>query len=143
MVFVSEQILRKTTPLNKKELRLIKKHTKKAVEIMQHLSGLKATIPIILHHHERFDGKGYPDRLKGDKIPAGARIMAVGDAFEAMIRRRPRRKPLTPIKAVSEIELQSGKQFDPKVVDVFMKLFNDVRLGSLVKGHKHELKKIF
>ena len=143
MVFVPEQILRKTTPLDKKELRLIKKHTKKAVKITQYLSGLKPTIPIILHHHERFDGKGYPDRLKGDKIPVGARIMAVGDAFEAMIRRRPRRKPFTPIKAVSEIESQSGKQFDPKVVDAFMKLFNDGRLGSLVKGHKHELKKIF
>lgn len=142
-VFVPEQILKKRAPLDKKELRLIKKHTKKAVEIMQHLSGLKSTIPIILHHHERYDGKGYPHRLKGDKIPIGARIMAVGDTFEAMVRKRPYRERLTLVKAVAEIKSQSGKQFDSKVVDAFILLYNDGRLDNLVKGHKHELKKVF
>lgn len=144
MLYVPEGILKKTTPLDKNELQLIKRHTRKAVEIMQHMSVLKSTIPIILHHHERYDGKGYPDRLKGDKIPVGARILAVGDAFEAMmLRKRPHRQLLTLVKAVSEIEMQSGKQFDPKVVGAFMRLFSDGRLGQLVKEHKHELKKVF
>ncbi len=141
-VFLPEKILKKATPLDKKELRLIKKHTKKAVEIMQHLSGLKSTIPIILHHHEKYDGKGYPDGLKGDRIPVGARIMAVGDAFEAMMRKRPHRERLTPAKAASEINSQSGRQFDPKVVDAFMRIYNDGRLDNLFKEYQHEFKKV-
>ncbi|MFH0731867.1 MAG: HD domain-containing phosphohydrolase [Candidatus Omnitrophota bacterium] len=142
-VFLPERILKKPSPLDKKERSLIMMHTEKAVEIMQHLSGLKSTIPIILHHHERHDGKGYPYQLKGDQIPIGARIMAVGDAFEAMLRRRFHRKQLTLPKVVSEIESQSGRQFDPKVVDAFMKLYKDGRLDNLVKGHKNELEKVF
>ncbi|MBN1405100.1 MAG: HD domain-containing protein [Candidatus Omnitrophica bacterium] len=142
-VFVPEQILKKPAPLDKKEFNIVKKHTKKAVEIMQHLSALKSTIPIILHHHERHDGTGYPDGLKADKIPIGARIMAVADAFEAMMMERPHRPRLKVAKAVAEIESKSGTQFDPKVVTAFMRLFNDDRLDNLVKAHKHELKKIF
>ena len=142
-VFVPEYILKKSTPLNSKELCLIKKHTKKAVEIMQHLIGLKSSIPIILHHHERHDGKGYPYRLKGDKIPVGARIMAVADAFEAMMRKRPHCQRYTLKKGVSEIKSQSGKQFDPSTVDAFMRIFNDGRLNKLFSEYKHELKKVF
>ncbi len=142
-VFVPEQILKKPAPLDKRELHFIREHTKKAVEIMQHLSGLKSTIPIILHHHEWYDGTGYPNRLQGDNIPAGARIMAVGDAFEAMLRKRPHKERLTLTKTVMEIKSQANTQFDPKVVNALLHLYHKGTLKSLLKGHMHEFKKVF
>ncbi|MDD5070507.1 MAG: HD domain-containing protein, partial [Candidatus Omnitrophica bacterium] len=83
---------------------------------------LKPVIPIIMHHHERFDGKGYPSRLKKDQIPLAARILSVIDAFDAMYFGRPyrKRKPLEEI--TKELKKQSAKQFDPKVIDAFLKI---------------------
>jgi HD-GYP domain-containing protein (c-di-GMP phosphodiesterase class II) len=87
-----------------------------------------------MYHHENFNGTGYPKGLKGNEIPAGARIMAVISAFEAMIAKRPyRRGPLSIKKAVEEIKKNSGKQFDPKVVQAFLKAVKRKDVVNLLK----------
>jgi len=84
-VGIKDAILKKTDKLNRHEVRIIRGHPASGVSIIEPLDILKPVVPIVLHHHERYDGRGYPDRLKGDQIPVGARIMAVADAFEAMV----------------------------------------------------------
>ena len=79
---------------------------------------------MIRHHHERYDGKGYPDRLKAEEIPLYARILAVADSYEAMTADRPYRRPLSPIEALSELNRCSGSQFDPEIVKVFTKVLS-------------------
>ena len=79
-------------------------------------------IPIIMHHHEKYNGTGYPSRLKKGQIPLGARVMAVADAFEAMVYGRPYRERMDVERAIQEIKRKSGTQFDPKVVDAFLKV---------------------
>ena len=76
------------------------------------------------NHHERYDGSGYPDRLKGEEIPIGSRIMAFADAFDAMKSERPYRKSLPDEEVLSEIKKSTGTQFDPKVVEAFLSLIN-------------------
>jgi HD-GYP domain-containing protein (c-di-GMP phosphodiesterase class II) len=83
---------------------------------------LKPVIPIIMHHHEKYNGTGYPSRLKKGQIPQGARIMAVADAFEAMVYGRPYRDRKDIASAIKEIKKKSGTQFDPKVVEAFLKI---------------------
>jgi HD-GYP domain-containing protein (c-di-GMP phosphodiesterase class II) len=119
---IPEQILKKPAHLTGKEFELVKEHPKKSAQILSPLQRLKPAIAIILHHHEKFDGSGYPGKLKGKAIPLGARIMAVADSFEAMISRRPYRKTTSIAKAVKEIKRYSAKQFDPQVIEAFLKL---------------------
>lgn len=138
-----EEILRKTKALSGKERKIIKTHTVRGIEALKYLDVLKPVIPIILHHHEKYDGSGYPDKLKGKVIPLGSRIMAVVDAFEAMVCPRPYRKPLPFRMAVSEIRRQAGKQFDPDVVKAFMQIANDGGLEELIRKHRDVLKKVF
>jgi putative two-component system response regulator len=76
---------------------------------------------MIRNHHENFDGSGYPDRLKGEEIPLGARIIAVSDVFDAMTSLRPHRKAMHPEEALIEMERGMGKQFDPHLMDIFIK----------------------
>lgn len=138
-----EEILRKEKRLSGKERKIIKTHTVRGIEVLKYLDVLKPVIPIILHHHEKYDGGGYPAKLKGKKIPLGSRIMAVVDAFEAMVCPRPYRKPLPFRMAVSEIRRQAGKQFDPDVVKAFTQVANDGRLEELIRKYRDELKKVF
>jgi len=86
--------------------------------------------PIILRHHERYDGKGYPGRLKKAKIPLGARILSVTDAYESMVSDRPYRRALSLNKAKEELLNNSGSQFDPKIVDVFVKILDKTKKGK-------------
>jgi HD-GYP domain-containing protein (c-di-GMP phosphodiesterase class II) len=116
------KILTKTTKLTPKEFSIIKRHPLKGAQILRHLQILKPVIPIIMHHHEKYDGTGYPSRLKKGQIPAGARIMAVADAFEAMVYGRPYRERVDINLAIKEIKKKSGTQFDPKVVEAFLKV---------------------
>jgi len=136
-VWVPEEILRKPSKLTKREFKLIKEHPIKSVEILKHIDVLKPTIPIILHHHERYDGTGYPYGLKKDEIPLGARIMSVVDALEAMMFKRPYRAAMTFKQAISEIQKFSGTQFDPLVVKTFMELVRSGKIRQILKEKDH------
>jgi len=120
------EILTKTTKLTTKEYNITKKHPLKGAQILRPLQILKPVIPIIMHHHERYNGTGYPSRLKKGQIPEGARIMAVADAFEAMVYGRPYRERMAIPSAVKEIKKKSGTQFDPRVVDAFLKVVKTI-----------------
>jgi HD-GYP domain-containing protein (c-di-GMP phosphodiesterase class II) len=134
------ELLQKKKALSGKERSMLKTHTIRGIEVLKYLDVLKPVIPIILHHHEKYNGTGYPDRLKGDKIPLGSRIMAVVDAFEAMVCHRPYREPMPFRMAVSEIRRQSGKQFDPDMVEALVNIAKDGRLERLVVKYAEGLK---
>lgn len=99
---------------------VMKNHVNVGANIIQEIPFLRDLVPLIRHHHERFDGQGYPAHLKGDEIPIGARILAVADAFEAMTSNRPYRKALSPKDAISQLKENSGTQFDPQIVGTFL-----------------------
>lgn len=116
------QILTKTSKLTPKEYKIIKRHPVKGAQILRPMQILKPVIQIIMHHHEKFNGTGYPSKLKKGQIPQGARIMAVADAFEAMVYGRPYRERMDINSAIKEIKKKSGTQFDPKVVEAFLRI---------------------
>ena len=129
-----DKMLVKTGKLSGKEYNMVRSHPGKGVSIIKHISILKPIIPIILHHHENFDGSGYPKGLKGEKIPLGARIMAVADAFSAMVTKRPYRQNLDMGSAIAEIKKNAGTQFDPRVIQAFLKVITDKDIISLIKN---------
>ncbi|MBI4970918.1 MAG: HD domain-containing protein [Candidatus Omnitrophica bacterium] len=114
-----KNILEKRSKLTLEEFEKVKQHPESGANVLRKIPSLRPLIPIILHHHERYDGKGYPDHLKAKDIPLGARIVAIVDAYSAMISKRPYRKKMAPEEAVEEIRKNSGTQFDPDVVAVF------------------------
>ena len=102
------------------------------VKIVEGVEFFKNKIPMIRNHHEQFDGKGYPDGLVGEAIPLEARIIAVPDAFDAMVSLRPQQKNRVLEEILSEMEQQRGKQFDPRVLEIFLleKIYSTVSLNS-------------
>ena len=122
---VPDEILRKPGPLTDQEWDTMKRHPKIGADILAPVTELALVAPIIIAHHEKFDGSGYPYGLKGDQIPIGARILAVVDAYIAIIDERVYRKARCHEDAISELKKYSGTQFDPTVVDVFLKLVGD------------------
>ena len=119
---VDEKILFKPGPLAPLEYEEIKKHPGMGIQITTGVGFLKKVEPIILYHHERYDGAGYPERLAGEKIPLLARIMSVVDAFEGMTANRRYKKSKTREEAYLELENEKGKQFDPQIVEIFLKI---------------------
>ena len=119
---VSERILRKKSKLTKKEFDEIKKHTLIGADILRPIHFLHDIIPLILYHHERWDGTGYPYGLKKEEIPVGARIVAVADTFQALTSDRPYRKAFSKAKAKTIVRENAGTQFDPKIVNAFLAL---------------------
>ena len=117
---ISESIMLKRGPLNADELEMVQRHVEIGERIAESLPGAERFGPIIRHHHERWDGQGYPDGLSGDKIPTGARIISIVDAFDAMTQFRPYRDPLSIIEAVEELRSERGRQFDGSLVDEFV-----------------------
>ncbi|NQT33150.1 MAG: GAF domain-containing protein [Candidatus Omnitrophica bacterium] len=116
---IPEKVLTKKGGLTGKEYDILKSHPMKGATILSKFKPLKPIVPIMMHHHENYDGTGYPKGLKGKEIPLSARILAVVGDFEAMITEKPYRKALSIFAAVKEVKKNAGIQFDPKVVDVF------------------------
>ena len=125
---MSPKLLEKRHPLTDKEYDIIRKHPKESINLIKDLAVLKPVAHIILHHHERYDGTGYPSRLKKDNIPLGARVMSVMDAFDAMFFGRPYKKRAELKDIEVEFKKQAGKQFDPKIVRIFLKVLKNKRI---------------
>ncbi len=119
---VKKELLVEKKDLSESEYSSIKGHCENGVKILESINFPWKVKPIILHHHERYDGNGYPMGLKGREIPLGARILAVVDAFTAMTANRPYRKALTKEDALKELHRNVGTQFDPEVVEVFTRV---------------------
>lgn len=119
---IPDEILNKKGKLTEEEYDKIKQHTVIGYEIILQAGMFKELLPAIRSHHERVDGKGYPDGLKGEEIPLMARILAVTDSFDAMVGDRPYRKGLPVEKALEEIRRGAGTQFDPKLAEQFISI---------------------
>jgi HD-GYP domain-containing protein (c-di-GMP phosphodiesterase class II) len=117
---VREAVLNKPGKLTEEEFAEIVRHPETAVRILEPIPFFRPLLPAILHHHERFDGKGYPSRLAGSNIPFVSRIMAIADTFDAMTSTRAYRKALPVADAIAEIRRCSGTQFDPDIVPAFL-----------------------
>jgi HD-GYP domain-containing protein (c-di-GMP phosphodiesterase class II) len=122
---IPESILNKPWRLKDEEYQIIKNHPMKGHTILEPLEQLASSLPGMLHHHERYDGKGYPHGLKGKKIPLEARIIAVADTFDAITSSRAYRPAKTPEEALKEIEKVAGTQLDPDLVEVFKEVFTE------------------
>lgn len=123
----------KKAKLTKKEFEQIKRIPMRGAALLKSISSLKPVIPIILHHRERYDGKGYPQGLRGEEIPIGARIVAVVDSFFAMISPRLYRRRMGVEEALEEIRANSGTQFDSKVVESFFKVIRRKEIYDTVR----------
>ena len=119
-VRVPEAILNKPRPLTEDEWAVMRTHPEVGEQILQPIQSLQAILPIVRHHHERWDGAGYPDKLIGRAIPLGARIVAVCDAYRAMTEDRPYRTALGEVEARKELELGAGTQFDSECVEALL-----------------------
>ena len=118
---IKDEVLQKGGPLNSDEYQYIQEHPLIGVKIIEGIEFFKDKVPMIRHHHEHFDGTGYPDGLVGEAIPLEARIIAVPDAFDAMTSLRPHRKAMPLEDVLSELEQCEGKQFDPLILDIFLR----------------------
>jgi HD-GYP domain-containing protein (c-di-GMP phosphodiesterase class II) len=119
-VGISDKILHKKSKLTEKEFAQIKKHPQIAADIIRPIQFMHDIVPLVLYHHERWDGKGYPAGLKGEDIPIGARIIAIADVYQALTSNRPYRKAFPKRKALQIIKEGAGTQFDPRIVATFL-----------------------
>jgi HD-GYP domain-containing protein (c-di-GMP phosphodiesterase class II) len=117
---IPDKVLNKKGKLNEEDWKAIKAHPKLGATIISNIPHLAPCVNSILHHHERWDGGGYPEGLKGEEIPIEARILAIADTFEAMTSARSYRPALSLEKIVKELRQGAGLQFDPKLVEVFI-----------------------
>jgi diguanylate cyclase (GGDEF)-like protein len=122
-VAVPEEILEKPSALTSAEWRTVVQHPRIGQVIIEQAAALKDAVPIILHHHERYAGHGYPYGLRANEIPLGARIVAVADAYDAMINDRPYKRAISHDQAIAELRRHAGTQFDPELVDLFCDLY--------------------
>lgn len=118
-IHISEEILTKTGPLNEEEWVEMRKHPELGAELIKDVHYLKSATPVILYHHERWNGGGYPRGMKGENIPIIARIVAIADSFDAMTTIRPYRKEMTPEQAYKEVLSGRGVHYDPLIVETF------------------------
>lgn len=122
---IPDAVLNKAEKLNNDEYNYIKRHPEIGVNILKNIDFIKAEIPIILHHHERYDGKGYPAGISKEEIPLGSRIIAVADTYDAMTSDRPYRSGLSNDVAITEIINNQNTQFDKTVVNAFLEIIRE------------------
>jgi putative nucleotidyltransferase with HDIG domain len=126
-VYIPDDIIRKSDRLTKENWDIIQTHTILGYELLKGIKDYEEIAKYARSHHERVDGSGYPDGLKGSQIPFGARLIAVVDAYEAMTESRPYRQPMTKMMAIEELKRNAGTQFDKKIVQVFIE--------EIIKNH--------
>jgi putative two-component system response regulator len=131
---IPDRVLLKPGALDDEERRIIETHPEIGDKLLEPLDLLAGARPIVRHHHERWDGMGYPDRLRADEIPLGARIVAVADSVEVMTSRQLYRQPRTPEQIVSELREHGGKQWDPQIVDLVLGLIESGELKLSTDG---------
>jgi len=134
-IFTPKEILFKPGPLSDEEWRIMRRHPVDGAEILEQIESLKEMAKVVRYHQEAYDGSGYPEGLKGEEIPIGARIATVVDAFDAMITDRPYRKGMPITRAVEELKRNRGTQFDPVVVDAIIEIYEE---GNLKPVHLPE-----
>ena len=128
-LIIPEHVLNRAAELTKEEKRIIKKYFKISFKvcdkILKHVSGFENIVPIVRAEDERWDGKGYSNRLKGEEIPLEARIIAVVDAYQMMCSNQPYQKKLSQEEAIEELKKQAGSRFDPEVVQAFLEIIGE------------------
>jgi len=130
---ISEAILNKPEKLSGEEFMEVRKHPEVGIEILQSMTFMQNLFPLILHHHEYYDGTGYPRGLARDQIPLGARIIAIADAYDAMTSDRPYRPAFSRAEAAAELRRCTGSQFDPRLVGEFLAILKRERLEDVQK----------
>src|SRR5205814_9436245 len=138
---VPEAVLQKTGRLTNEEFDQMKKHPGIGARILSDIKQVEDIIPGVLHHHERYDGKGYPARLAGQSIPRMGRIICLADCFDAMTSNRTYRKALPLEVALTEIRRCSGTQFDPTLTDAFLRTSCE-EFRELLKDHQEQTKRL-
>jgi len=122
---IPDVVLKKRTKLTDEEYAIIKSHSEIGAAILKYIKSFKNLVPAVYHHHERFDGNGYPYGVKGDAIPLHARIIAIADAFDAMTSNRSYRNALSFKTALSALDRNKDRQFDPYIADIFIKILDE------------------
>jgi len=131
-IHIPQVTLQKQGPLNELEWELVKHHPITGAEMIKNIPFLAEAIPIVLHHHERWNGEGYPQGLNGIAIPEGARIVAIADAFDSMTTPRPYSSLIQPHQAIDEILRLAGEQYDPTIVIAFQNAWDDGRIQEIL-----------
>ena len=130
---IPDGILLKTGKLTPAEFEVMKSHAEIGHNILKNNKGLIDIANMILHHHEKFDGSGYPNKVSGYDIPVGARIISICDAFDAMVTKRTYKETMTIHEALEEIQAQKGGHFDPQISEVFIGLLRDKHYATTVE----------
>ena len=124
-VAIDRNVLRKAGPLTLAELAEIRRHPSAGADLVMPIRSARTALPYVLFHHERWDGKGYPSGLRHESIPVEARLIAVADAFDAMVSPRPYRHVLSHERALHEIAACAGTQFDPTIAELFLEVWSE------------------
>jgi len=136
---ISNRFINKKGTLSSTDWAIIRQHSNKSIELLAPLKLSSNILSFIQHHHEHYDGTGYPDGLAGEQIPIGSRIIAISDAYDSMTSNRPYRKPFSNEEARTELNKCSGKQFDPKLITIFLDVLKEMEEVFLMKNHQNLL----